>query len=77
MTNEEREELIKKITQNISSACGYRMTPQRKGIVRFYSLIALAVAEPVIREQCANDALKRCFFCPADVAAAIREGGKG
>ena len=83
MTNEEREELIKKITQNISSACGYRMTPQRKGIVRFYSLIALAVAEPVIREQCAQICERRYMgdntredMEAKRCAAAIREGGK-
>ena len=75
MTEKEREELIEQMARDIGAACGYRITPWRYRIVKAHARAALAVAEPVIREQCANDALKRCFFCPAEVAAAIREGG--
>ena len=82
MTNEEREELIEKITQNIVVACGYRMTPTRWLIVQSHARAALAVAEPVIREQCARMAEKRacmidcCEATGVKIAAAIREAGK-
>ena len=54
MTEDEREELIEKITQNIVVACGYRMTPTRWLIVQSHARAALAVAEPLIREECAR-----------------------
>ena len=89
MTEDEREELIEKITQNIVVACGYRMTPTRRLIVQSHARAALAVAEPVIREECARIAEGELLHFPKltkagkgynqacnEVAAAIREGGE-
>jgi hypothetical protein len=51
MTETEREELIEKMVQDIGVACGYWWSPRRKNIARTHAIIALEVAEPVIREQ--------------------------
>lgn len=83
MTEKEREELIEKMANVIGSmSCWHRDAPE------IVARAALAVAEPVIREQCARiaDATAKDYRVYRDhwphaegaeqVAAAIRQGGK-
>jgi hypothetical protein len=75
MTEQEREELIEKITERIHDMRLFFRTDAE--IAR----AALEVAEPVIREQCARIADKTPYAFDAKndmntIAAAIREGGK-
>jgi alkylhydroperoxidase family enzyme len=77
VTEQEREELIEKIAQEFSR---YNYdTPWPFFIPE--ARAALAVAEPVIREQCARiaDKTRYAFDVKKDmntIAAAIREGGE-
>jgi len=75
MTNEEREELIQKMARALAQS-------HVNGLVyQDAASAALAVAEPVIREQCARMAEKRacmidcCETTGVKIAVAIREGG--
>ena len=86
MTKQEREELIEKMAKSICALYKLNQNDWREWIKECRA--ALAVAEPVIREQCAKivDELAKeyrlypCHFPYAEdseqVAAAIREGGK-
>lgn len=76
-----REELVEKMALQISRAQfgDWVINPTEK--MREQARAALAVAEPVIREQCAEDAAAIAKEHLTDavarvVAAAIREGGK-
>ena len=75
MTEQEREELIEKMAERINEMRLFLSTNAE--IAR----AALAVAEPMIREQCARMAEKRacmidcCEATGVKIAAAIREGG--
>jgi len=81
MTEQEREELIEKMALQISRAQfgDWVINPTEK--TREQARAALAIAEPVIRERCAEDAAAIAKEHLTDavariVAAAIREGGK-
>lgn len=86
MTEAEREELVEKIakaTWPSDAAVKWEACPiflKQRNLDN--ARAALAVAEPVIREQCARIADKTpyAFNVAKDmntIAAAIREGGKG
>ena len=93
MTNEEREELIDKMAHAAWESDGFESWEKvRKNGKTLYlreARAALAVAEPVIREQCAKiaDATAKDYRVYRDhwphaegaeqVAAAIRGGGGG
>jgi hypothetical protein len=75
MTEQEREELIEKMADAMLSSKGKNEYHTMMDMTR----AALAVAEPVIREQCAEDAAAIAKEHLTDavariVAAAIREG---
>ena len=84
MTEQEREELIERMANAIGGLSSWhRDTPE------IVARAALAVAEPVIREQCARIAEGELLHFPKltkagkgynqacnEVAAAIREGGR-
>jgi len=81
MTEQEREKLIEKMALQISRAQfgDWVINPTEK--TREQARAALAIAEPVIRERCAEDAAAIAKEHLTDavariVAAAIREGGK-
>lgn len=81
MTEQEREELIEKMARYIACASSSEDDPESDWCYENWpahenqARAALAAAEPVIREQCAEDVLKWCVCRPAEIAAAIREGG--
>ena len=95
MTEQEREELIEKMAQGILRAIAKRNciiagAPYNENNVDEFDICealdharaALAVAEPVIRDECARMAEKRacmidcCEATGVKIAAAIREGGE-
>ena len=78
MTEQEREELIEKMANAMFASKQYNGCFALMDTAR----AALAIAEPVIREQCARMAEKRacmidcCEATGVKIAVAIREGGK-
>lgn len=78
MTDPEREELIEKMANAMFASKQYNGCFTLTDMAR----AALAVAEPVIREECAKMAEKRacmidcCEATGVKIAAAIREGGE-
>ena len=88
MTEQEREELIEKMAKawwgfECDDPLKWENVSERlQAKVRRYCRALLAVAEPVIREECARMAEKRscmidcCEATGVKIAAAIREGGK-
>lgn len=84
MTEQEREELIGKMAKAAWESDGTKWDKRYNILLETYlreARAALAVAEPVIREQCAEAAAAIAKEHLTDavariVAAAIREGGK-
>ena len=87
MTEQEREELIEKMAKAAFESGGTMRWSYVRDESTIYNWIrearaALAIAEPVIREQCAKMAEKRacmidcCEATGVKIAAAIREGWK-
>lgn len=79
MTDKEREELIEKMAFVMFEYAEEQSRLRFRDVAR----AALAVAEPVIREWCADIARNKvltsedcCEATGAKIAAAIREGGK-
>jgi hypothetical protein len=88
MTEAEREELIKKMAKYIACASSSEDDPTTEWCDENWpahenqARAALTVAEPVIREWCADIARNKvltsedcCEATGAKIAAAIREGG--